>query len=264
MHTWFSWEMIWYFYNSGFNSGKFNMDFDLELAKNCVHNEFILRLYRWKPYCISLGANQSEDILNKEKIRRDDLQFVKRPTGGRAIFHAEELTYSIISPIDKNTSARKLYKEINSALIIGLSIYDSNLIETELETIQPDFKKHYESNKSSVCFSIPAKSELKYNKKKLVGSAQRKLGNAILQHGSILCGNLHKKIVDYLNINDDERFEILNTLQNKTIEIESILNEKVDYEKLILSIKTGFENYFNCKFKDLNTYEDIFEHKFLH
>ncbi len=242
--------MIWYFLDTGFNSGKFNMDFDLNLAKRCRPGEYILRLYRWNPYCVSLGANQSEEILDKDKLLSDNLHFVKRPTGGRAILHSEELTYSVICPIEKSTSARKLYEEINSALVTGLSIYNPRLTNTELETVQPDFLKHYQQSKSTVCFSIPAKSELKFNKKKLVGSAQRKLGNSIIQHGSILCGSYHKKIVDYLSSNDNDKKEITSALENNTIEIESILNNKVNYKELADSVKSGFEKYFNFLFKE--------------
>lgn len=119
--------------------------------------------------------------------------------------------------------------------------------------MQPDFLKHYQESKSKVCFSIPAKSELKFHKKKLVGSAQRKLGNSILQHGSLLCGNYHKKIVDYLKLNDDEKKEISFALENNTIEIESILKEKVNYKILNDSVKSGFEKHFNCQFKEYKT-----------
>ena len=68
----------------------------------------------------------------------------------------------------------------------------------ELEKSQPDFREFYKEGHSAVCFAVPAKSELKFDGRKLVGSAQRKFGNVILQHGSILCGEFHKKIVDYL------------------------------------------------------------------
>ena len=80
--------MIWKFIDSGLNTGLYNMDFDLMLAKTLKTDEAILRLYGWKPFCISLGANQPEESLNIEKVINDKLDFVKRPTGGRAIFNA--------------------------------------------------------------------------------------------------------------------------------------------------------------------------------
>ena len=90
--------MIWQYINTGENTGSFNMDFDLSLVKETVPDTIILRLYRWNPYCISLGANQSYAGINEGKAAADGIEIVKRPTGGRAILHSEELTYSVVMP----------------------------------------------------------------------------------------------------------------------------------------------------------------------
>ena len=116
--------MIWKFLNSESNTGKYNMDLDIHLAHNLEPDTAILRLYQWNPYCISLGANQLVEDLNLNKIESDKIDFVKRPTGGRAVFHSEELTYSVIFPIDQTTSAKNVYNEINLALRKGLVLYD--------------------------------------------------------------------------------------------------------------------------------------------
>ena len=104
--------MNWKFLNSGVNSGKFNMDFDVFLAENFVQGNAVLRLYRWNPYCISLGANQSLEDINTSKTRYHQIDVVKRPTGGRAILHSQELTYSVIYPIEPRASAKNIYNEI--------------------------------------------------------------------------------------------------------------------------------------------------------
>ena len=95
------------------------METDLFLAKDCEPDEAIFRLYRWEPYCISLGANQKESIIDYGLTRKDGIDVVKRPTGGRAILHAEELTYSVIYPLSPDISAKELYADINSALKEG-------------------------------------------------------------------------------------------------------------------------------------------------
>lgn len=240
--------MKWKLINSGIHTGKFNMSFDISLVEKAADDEAFLRFYRWKPYCISLGANQNQDIINLSKAEDDNIDIVTRPTGGRAILHAEEVTYSVVFPVDNSNSVRKVYDEINYALINGLNIYDEELSAIETETVQPDFRNLYKQVKGEVCFSASARSEIKYKGKKLVGSAQRKYGKYVLQHGSILCGKFHKKIVDYLNISKKEREGILVELENKTIELESILSEKINYEKLIKSLTKGFEDYFDIKF----------------
>jgi lipoate-protein ligase A len=243
--------MNWKFLNSKANAGKFNMDFDIFLAENLEPNNAILRLYRWNPYCISIGANQSFNDIDLNKTRYKQIDVVKRPTGGRAILHSEELTYSVAYHIDQNTSAKNLYNEINLALRKGLVNFDERLSDIELEHFQPDFKEFYKSEISAICFAVSAKSELNLYNKKLVGSAQRKIGNVILQHGSILCGAFHKNIVEFLNISDEKKNEMLDAISLTTIDLKTALNIDVDYAKLNKSILSGFKNYFNFEFEQI-------------
>jgi lipoyl(octanoyl) transferase len=249
--------MIWRLLNTGFNSGKFNMGFDIELAQNAKSEEAVLRFYRWNPYCISLGANQEFESVNLQKAAEDKIDVVKRPTGGRAILHSEELTYSVIFPVSENISAKSVYHEINLALLEGLKIYDSKLNDVELESKQPDFPSFYKEEKSTICFAVPAKSELKYCGKKLVGSAQRKLGYTILQHGSILCGPYHLNIVNYLKSENPEALK--SEIQDTTTDLGSILNENIDYDRMAKAIAKGFEIRFDMKFEESLTpeYETI-------
>jgi len=240
--------MIWKIIDSGLNPGLYNMDYDLMLAKTLKADEAILRLYRWQPYCISLGANQPQDSLNIEKVINDKLDFVKRPTGGRAILHAEELTYSVIYPSNKNFSLNDLYKQVNLALKKGLVLFDEKLKEVSLGYTEPHFPSFYKEERSAVCFAVSSRNEINYNGRKLVGSAQRNLGSTILQHGSILCGGYHKKIVEYLNLQDTSLDEISNEMDNTTTDLKEILKYKIEIEKLKNSIKTGFEDHFGFSF----------------
>ncbi|MEO8231534.1 MAG: hypothetical protein ABI638_04590, partial [Ignavibacteriota bacterium] len=180
------------------------------------------------------------------------IDVVKRPTGGRAILHSQELTYSVIYPIDAAASAKNIYNEINLALRKGLINFDSGLNAIDLENTQPNFKEFYKSEISSICFAVSAKSELNLNGKKIVGSAQRKLGNVILQHGSILCGQYHKKIVDYLNIAVEKRNEMLQEISSTTIDLKSALNIEIDYAKLNSSILNGFKEHFDSDFEEID------------
>ncbi|HVO73690.1 MAG TPA: hypothetical protein VMT35_06680, partial [Ignavibacteriaceae bacterium] len=74
------------------------MKIDIHLAEICRPEEVYFRLYRWKPYCISLGANQDLNSVDAFKAAADGIDIVKRPTGGRAILHSEEITYSVVYP----------------------------------------------------------------------------------------------------------------------------------------------------------------------
>lgn len=241
--------MIWKFIDNGFNNGKYNMDYDMELVRNYSGSP-VLRLYQWKPFCISLGANQDYNSVDQEKTIADGFDIVKRPTGGRAILHADELTYSVVFPISVEKSPKQIYRDINLALKSGLINYNLMLEKIELENNQPHFPSFYKNEKSNLCFAVSAMNELNYEGKKVVGSAQRKIGNVILQHGSILSGVSHKRIVDYLNLQSDKIEEIKNEIENTTTELETILDEKINYSKLSQAIKKGFENHFNIKYEE--------------
>ncbi|MBU0474280.1 MAG: hypothetical protein KKF62_08960 [Bacteroidetes bacterium] len=241
--------MIWHFIDTKSSSGQFNMELDIFLSKICKDNEAFFRLYRWNPYTISLGANQNIDEIDIDKCNEENIGLVKRPTGGRAILHAEELTYSLILPFTFGLSAREVYNKVSLTLSAALAKYDSKLSSVELENTQPNFKSLLDNPSGALCFASTAKSEVKFNGKKLIGSAQRKLNNVVLQHGSILCGKRHADLPDYLS-DKTHNTELKKELSEKTIEIETIINKRIDYVHLSQIIKNQFENDWNFAFKD--------------
>ena len=241
--------MKWRFINSGFNAGEINMQFDIALAKSLLDDEAVLRLYRWKPYCISLGANQHINDINVDKAVAEGFDIVKRPTGGRAILHAEELTYSVVYPASGNLAPKVLYSEINKAIKNGLIFFNSRLSDIELENEQPHFPSFYKEEKSTLCFAASAKNELNFSRKKLVGSAQRKMNKSLLQHGSILCGRKHLEIINYLNLPDEVLGTLKREIENTTTDIESITGDNVDYDFLSEAIRSGFEEHFKIRFE---------------
>lgn len=243
--------MKWQLLKTGRSSGHFNMDFDLNLANSCKQNEAFFRLYQWQPYCISLGANQKYEDINIAKANNDNIEVVKRPTGGRAILHAEEITYSVVVPVSQ-ISPKEIYEKISAALIKGLELYNPLLADSELEKLQPNFSNLIKQPSGVLCFGSTAKNEVKFAGKKIIGSAQRKLNNIILQHGSILCGKYHKELVNYLNYDAETIATLASEISNKTIEIETILNEKVNYNKLEESLISGFEEHWQINFVNVN------------
>jgi len=244
--------MTFYFISHGFNTGKFNMEYDLSLTEKCKPGEAYFRLYRWRPYCISLGAGQNIESVNLDKAAEDNIDVVKRPTGGRAVLHSEEITYSVVIPIDVLSSAREIYYQVNAALSEGLKKYHPALDKVEMEQKNTDFRKFYQTPAGAVCFAAPSKNELKYSGRKIVGSAQRRLNNVILQHGSILCGSFHKRIADYLYLSENDLLSIKKELDEKTADIESVLGIPVDYTCLRENLAEGFEYFFNTKLNRLN------------
>src|SRR5512146_960975 len=111
------------------------MDYDMELVKRCIdENKFFVRFYRWKPYAISLGYNQNKfaagQKIDSDKCSKDGIDVVQRPTGGRAVLHSEELTYSVVMKSDK--AVHEIYRYISHALIKGLKMIDESNRDLQL------------------------------------------------------------------------------------------------------------------------------------
>ena len=111
----------------------------------------------------------------------------------------------------------------------------------------------------NLCFNSQVKNEINYKGKKLVGSAQRKFGNIVLQHGSILIGNHHKNIVNYLNITGEERIKMIREIDQKTECINNITGRKVEYAETAEAVFGGFKNTFGLNFASINRVAEFVE-----
>lgn len=245
----------WIFIDTGKHTGKFNMNFDVNLV-----NEFnqtgnpILRFYSWEPYCISLGKNQNDSDINYELARQDGIDIVKRPTGGKAVLHAEELTYSVVMKTN-GLSVRESYNLISTALAEGLRSICPDL---ELSQSSADFRKTFHDPATIPCFSTSAVYEVEWHEKKIVGSAQHRFGDILLQHGSILIGDFHKRIVRYLNINEDMKTKTAMDLDSHTATLKEILEREVDPAEIKEAIKAGFESALQANFSKILEDRSVF------
>ncbi len=163
------------------------------LAAHHPGNDPVLRLYRWKPAAVTIGYNQDFNNFNQEAISSCGFGLVKRPTGGRAIFHADELTYSLTGTSPGTlfgNSLHESYMKINEALVLFLKRLG----------LEPEISGGESRNdmKSLVCFKSAGKHEIRVGGRKLVGSAQRRTRGVFLQHGSILVGPGHLQLPDFL------------------------------------------------------------------
>ena len=234
----------WICIDDGPNSGKFNMNFDLALVDRFIEDKTpFLRFYSWKPYCISIGRNQAEKDINITKAAGDGIDVVRRPTGGKAVLHAEELTYSVVMGT-YGLSVRETYNIISEALASGLRRISRGL---ELSRSSADFRKLFNDPSTIPCFSTSAVFEVEWQGKKLVGSAQHRFGEVLLQHGSILIGDFHKKIVDYMNCSEETRSRSIAHINAHTVSLSEIAGEKIDTEEVARNVKLGFEDVFRMK-----------------
>ena len=242
----------WTFVDSGERTGTENMALDESLARSLAAGEGgpVLRIFRWRPWTISLGYNQHAAELDAARCAADGIDIVRRPTGGRAILHAEELTYSVVMRTGRR-SVLQVYNEISGALVRGLALYG---VDVALQKSQPDFPAAYRSVTSVPCFTSSARYEIEWEGRKLVGSAQRRFGgpdaDAVLQHGSILCGPAHLRLADYLAVPDDgTRGRIRELLRAKTADLGTITGLPVDLDRLGDCIRRGFADAWGVRFE---------------
>lgn len=164
-------------------TGKENMQIDSDLLDRAIAQKLdspIFRLYGWKPACVSLGRNQKDDFLDREFLQENNIDVVRRLTGGRALLHDNEITYSYICPtsyLQNGEHVVSSYKEISQILIDKFKLLG---IDLEFGTQKP-IKTGFD-----YCMLISTGADLCYKGRKLIGSAQCRKNGYILQHGSIL------------------------------------------------------------------------------
>jgi lipoate-protein ligase A len=142
-----------------------------------------VRFYGWNPACLSLGYFQSFDVVDLDACRRLGVDIVRRPTGGRAILHDRELTYSVALPaavLGQERGILPSYHRISRALQAGLRSLGI------ITTMAPESAAASMPEHGPVCFDRPSAHEVLLDGRKLIGSAQVRRANALLQHGSIL------------------------------------------------------------------------------
>jgi len=182
---------------------------------------------------------------------------VRRPTGGRAVFHADEFTYSFFSDSsEQNSEIYRMVHEIIRRALEPLGIY----AEFCRSTLQ---RSQGAQNAASVsCFTASAKYELQVQGRKLVGSAQRKTRNVLLQHGSLPLSGRHKELCGFINFSDEnEQAEISEELERKTISLEEILGYIPQYDLLTELMRNALGTFYGSNLEVLHPVQlsDILE-----
>lgn len=164
--------------------GAWNMAVDETLMEAARDGRVTLRLYGWESPCLSLGRNErARGRYDLDEAARRGIDVVRRPTGGRAVYHDDELTYAVTAPAGAWGGLRESYARINRALAAGL-----RALGVSAET-SPSASSPKSGLAAGACFAAPAPGEVTAGGRKLVGSAQWRHRGALLQHGSILLSN---------------------------------------------------------------------------
>ena len=235
----------WKIIVSGDLSGAENMRIDQEhLAQgvNCI------RFYGWEPACLTYGnAQNPEREFDLNALQNAGIDCVKRPTGGRAVLHIQELTYSVCGQIcvgDWSVSLAQTYAEINRVLAIGFNALNLGVILDRGELPDVGFVK---GGISKPCFASTSQSELVFEGRKVVGSAQRRTRDAFLQHGSIFFKDLAYDVVDYMNLSDAEKEFQRSDVKKHAISLEEFAPH-ISRECLQSELVRAFEHNWNAKY----------------
>ena len=153
---------------------------EILLHRAAASGEAVLRVYAWSGPTLSLGRNQpAREEYDAAALRENGVAVVRRLTGGRAVLHDREVTYSVTAPDSFGAALRDAYLRINQILVHGL-----RALGVDAAIATPAGRAPVPS--IAPCFEEPTEGELVLGGRKLVGSAQYREGGALLQHGSIL------------------------------------------------------------------------------
>jgi lipoate-protein ligase A len=210
-----------------------------------------VRVYAWVRPTVSVGYSQEASTeVDRAACERAGVDVVKRPTGGRAVLHAGELTYSVSGISGEPPLGRTImesYRAIAAALVAGLEVLgvDADLVQLSTEPTGAS------GGPSPPCFVSAGRFEIAVEGRKLVGSAQRRIENAVLQHGSLLLDASHVELADLLRTADNRlRRRVRQSLSEKTTNLSSILGRRVSFDDAADALRAGFEAAWAVKFRD--------------
>jgi lipoate-protein ligase A len=226
----------------------------------CGKSQPTLRLYAWNPPCLSLGHAQSFADVDMERVKANGWEVVRRMTGGRAILHTDELTYSVTGHAGEPVLAGGIlesYNRLAQALMfamreLGLPVEMKEDVGHASSVTPANQSSHAKSVTyiNPVCFEVPSTYEITVEGKKLIGSAQARKKEGVLQHGSLpLTGDL-TRICQALIFKDEAARKIAaQRLLDRATTVQSIIGVETDWETAAQAFVHGFEAQLGISFQ---------------
>lgn len=206
-----------------------------------------LRLYAWSPPCLSLGYAQPAGDVDQAALRQRGWEMVRRPTGGRAILHTDELTYAVIGPHNEPRLAGSVlesYQRLSRALLDALHRLQVPAHSQAQALIPPG-----SDPKGAVCFEVPSNYEITVDGKKLIGSAQARRRDGVLQHGSLpLTGDLQRITQALVFPDAANRQAAARRLTDRATTVAESLGVQVTWEAAAQAFVDAFQDKLNIRF----------------
>jgi lipoate-protein ligase A len=225
-------------------TGQHNMNRDEELTRELIDDQDAtncLRLYSWKPWALSLGYQQSEDGIDRYACLNSGIDVVRRPTGGRAVLHANELTYAVTMRTNSTDGINAMHNKIAEAILHGLRQLghgDELMLTSGADNIREAYKPDTLTNLA--CFASTARHEVTYRGKKVMGSAQRRFGDIVLQHGSIPLGPEHLRLPEFLALDLNRKAAMQRLLSQETATLSDVFGRQIEVPEAAECVASHF------------------------
>ncbi|MEK8130500.1 biotin/lipoate A/B protein ligase family protein [Paenibacillus filicis] len=246
----------WRWIQSGAGDPAYNMAVDEAILT--AHSEGLapptVRFYGWSPATLSIGYFQkAKDEIDFGALKREGYGFVRRATGGRAVLHDQELTYSMIvseSYPGIPRSVTEAYRILSQGLLLGFRRL--GLAADMVQLASPEEQEKYASMGSAACFDSPSWYELVVEGRKIAGSAQTRAKGVVLQHGSILLDLDADALFDLLLFNSDRiKDRMKQQFLRKAIAINDLLRsvgrEPVGLAEVVSAFEAGIAEGLNIR-----------------
>jgi lipoate-protein ligase A len=267
---------IWRIIYHNASNGAWNMAVDEAILEAVGGEEAppTLRLYAWEPPCLSLGHAQPVSDVSLDALKERECGLVRRPTGGRAILHTDELTYSVCGLANDPRLAGgvlRSYRVLAQALMKALELLGIDAEVKEKHKLDTTGGNRSSSmNPNPVCFEEPSDYEITFRGKKLIGSAQARRKEVVLQHGSLPLGGDITRIVQVLSFPDPlAREEASRRLLARATSVGQILGKTITWETAAQAFATSFAGTLELEFRksdltssEIKRAEELIEDKY--
>ncbi len=241
---------VWRLVISGQTTGALNMAIDEALAEAVAAGASppVLRLYGWRPPCLSLGQAQAWDVVDEERCAGLGWDVVRRPTGGRAVLHIDEVTYMVCAPEEESRvkgGVLESYRRLSAGLLAAL-----RLMGLEPERAQSYYEDRGEAGPA--CFDGPSDYEITLGQRKLIGSAQMRKKGIVLQHGALpLWGDI-TRVAEALAFDlPGQRLALKNRLRWRATALDEALGgRQLAWEEAAAYLRQGFASALNLSWQE--------------